>query len=81
MDNRSMISKSKKSSAKGGKKSGGMNAEQDLEDFVVDDMVLAIERKSGGIWVQKADFNVCFQYIQIYHDPKKYEFDGSFEVA
>ena len=81
MDNRSMISKSKKSSAKGGKSKGGMNAEQDLEDFVVDDMILPIERKAGGIWVQKGDFDVCFQYLQIYHDPKKYDFDDSFDVA
>ena len=60
MDNRSMISKSKKSSKAGGKKSSGMNAGQDLEDFEIDDMVLPAERTEGGNWVQKGDFEACF---------------------
>ena len=33
-----------------------------------------LKRGSGGTWVTNKDFESCFQYIQIFHDPTKFKY-------
>ena len=60
MDNRSMVSRSKKSGSKAGKNPTALIV--DLEDFddQVPDEVDLLERDKNGIWLQKRDFFECF---------------------
>ena len=50
------------------------NALKPLDDLsaLVDPKELA-PRPAEGNWIEEPDFLGCFQYIQIYHDPSKYE--------
>lgn len=78
MDNRSMMSKGRKSN-KGSKKQT-ISVYKELDDNIFEGMKMPIEREGGGNWLMDADFNILFHYIQVYHDPKQYEFFDTFEV-
>ena len=39
-----------------------------------------LKRGSGGNWVTNKDFESCFQYIQIFHDPTKYKYKESHAI-
>ena len=84
LDNRSVFSKSKKSS-RGGKKEKKEKTDKDGDvdlDFTFEDMNVLVERKKEeeGVWMQIEDFLSCFHYIQIYHNPKTYKHYQTFNV-
>jgi len=39
-----------------------------------------LKRGPGGAWVTNKDFESCFQYIQIFHDPTKYKYKESHSI-
>ena len=51
LDNRSVFSKSKKSSKAGGKSKNSANVEKDLEDFGDDPDTLFPMERSEGVWM------------------------------
>jgi tRNA(Ser,Leu) C12 N-acetylase TAN1 len=51
LDNRSVFSKSKKSSKAGGKSKNSPNVEKDLEDFGDDPDILFPMERSEGVWM------------------------------
>jgi hypothetical protein len=52
-----------------------------LDDFSrIENAKEPLKRGTGGAWMTDKDFLGCFQYIQVFHNPKKFKHAESYLV-